>query len=74
MILIGRLRYLHAKRWGFIDRDDGQGSVFVPAYQFELAGIEPQRGDVFEFDMQRSPRDGRWEAAQLKLLKKEQAA
>jgi cold shock protein len=59
----GRLdRWFEAKGFGFILCDDGAGDIFCHAAELEKSEISPRtvrRGEVFEFDIEQTPRGPR---------------
>jgi cold shock protein len=58
--------FSEAKGYGFIIRDDDQGTVFVHASQIR-DGSELVQGDSVTFENGASPRDGRPCAVNVKL-------
>ncbi len=57
------------KGYGFIGREDGQGDVFVHFSAIQGGGHRTlKQGDQVEFDVGKSPRDGRDQAANVRLL------
>ena len=68
--MIGIVEHWNADRgYGFIRPDSGDGDIFVHVRQVEAAGIGPVGiGDRLAYEITTSPRTGRPEATELRLL------
>jgi cold shock CspA family protein len=55
--MIGTVKRISQANYGFIECDDGSGTVFFPFRDFERVNLDPPKvGDVITFDPVETPR------------------
>ena len=57
----GKIKFFNSdKGWGFAEREDGKGDVFIHANDFRRAELEePTEGEVYIFDVEDAPKGKR---------------
>lgn len=66
----GKIKYFnHDRGFGFIERDDRSGDVFVHISALERSGLSaPEVGDRLEFEMETDSRSGKVRACDLRRV------
>ena len=53
MSINGKVKWFNGAKWfGFIERDDKENDVFVPASADNTAGLELNEGDALTFEVE----------------------